>query len=366
LSPPTGPVGRLELLRRADALIDLKRYAPALHELAPLLAGPDDGQALCRASRALIGLDRHREAADMAGRAIAADPNAEWGYRLRSISLIAMSRASQGPQKAAWQAEALSAARHAVRLAPMNPVSYRCAADAEISVGDYRSAHDAATRAIELAPAAAESWNTDCRVALAQGDLARAEHRARRAVELNPAMSEAWNNLGVVLQRDGRWNEAVRAYLHAARLDPSASLTRGNIARSGLILVRMMALIVMLPLVLIPDGVVAYLVIVMAAYFLFRPGGPKRDRAEAVGIRAAIRFDRLSVPGAVKTAVVQLGSIVVGGVVIVAAVVGLANSQPGVAAATVLLCIVLYVVVITSRFRRGRAQGPRTITFDPS
>jgi tetratricopeptide (TPR) repeat protein len=286
--------GRSDRLRRADALIDLKRYEQALETLAPLLAGPGDGQALSRGARALIGLDRPADAVAMASRAVAASPDSEWAHRLRSAALMAQAKATESTERDRLSIEAREAARASVRLAPNLPVSYRNAVSAEIVAGDLYSASLAMQKLFELAPQDAETWNTASLLSLAQHQPDVAEVYARRAIEVDPNSSEAWNNLGVSLQRGGRMKDAVAAYLQSARLDPGESLTRRNIARSGLLVLRMIGLVALMPLLLVPDGVAGYVGLSVVAYLVFRPGGPQRDRAEMWGVRTAMRLNRMS------------------------------------------------------------------------
>lgn len=290
----TAVPGRGDRLQKADALIDLKRYDAALETLAPLLAG-DDGPALSRGTRALLGLNRPADAVAMANRAVAAAPDSEWAHRLRSASLTALAKSTDGPERKRLALEAREAARSSVRLAPNLSVGYRNAVTAEIAAGDYPAAGAAVQRLFELAPADSETWNTACLLALAQDDAPVAERYARRAIELDPNSSEAWNNLGVSLQRAGRMKDAVSAYVQSARLDPGESLTRRNIARSGMLLLRMIALLVLLPVLLVPDGIAIFSAAVVAGYVLFRPGGARRAQVEGMGIRAALRLDRMSI-----------------------------------------------------------------------
>lgn len=286
--------GRTERLRRADALIDLGRFPAALEVLAPLLAGPGDAQALARGARCLLGVERNDEAVDMAGRAIAANPDSEWAHRLRSVALMGLARGADGPRRSALLLDARESARQAVRLAPRMPVTYRNAVNVEIANGDVVAADLALQQLIRLAPDDSETWNTATLLALAQHDPVRAEFHARRAVELDPSSSEAWNNLGVAAQRQGRMSDAVASYVQSARLDPGENRTRRNITRSGLLVLRMAALVVALPLLLLPDGFAAFTGVTVVGYVLFRPGGRLRPRVEDAAVRTAMWLPRMS------------------------------------------------------------------------
>jgi tetratricopeptide (TPR) repeat protein len=69
------------------------------------------------------------------------------------------------------------------------------------------------------------------RMAMRDGAIDVAESRVRHAIELDPANPSAWNNLAVVLEAQGKSEEAVAAYAEAARLDPSSVGRRFTLAR---------------------------------------------------------------------------------------------------------------------------------------
>jgi tetratricopeptide (TPR) repeat protein len=291
--PP--PSGSGDALRRAAALIDLRRYPQALEALAPLIAGNGDARALCQATRALLGLGRYDEAVATAGRAVAADPGSEWAQRLRSSALLAAASGRGEGERMRLTDEAAQAARQAVRLAPNLPVTYRAAVSAELAAGDHPAAEAAFACLLALAPEDAETWITASLIALDSRNPAMAEDHARRAVALDPVSPEAWNNLGVALQRQGRLKDAVGAYRQSARLDPSQGLSRRNLSRSGIALLRLVLVLALLPVLFAPYGLAVYLGLMIGGYHLFRPGAPGRGRAESLGLRAALRFERSSI-----------------------------------------------------------------------
>lgn len=348
--------GRVERLRRADALIDLGRFEAALEVLSPLLAGPGDAQALSRGARALLGLDRYPESVQMANQAIAAGPDLEWPHRLRSVALLAMAKQSGGARQAELVGDARQSAHQSVRLAPRMPVTYRNAVSVEIAAGDLGAAGMALQNLIALAPDDSETWNTASLLALAGHDAAGAEYHARRAVGLDPDSAEAWNNLGVALQRQGRMKDAVAAYLRSARLDPGESRTRRNIARSGMLILRMLGLIASLALLLVPDGLAPFTGALTAGYVLFRPGGPLRLRLEAAGIRTAMILGRLSFESAWMQKVLSEG---VTRVVLVVAIFLALDSAEHTSALVDLPCIAAVAAcVLHSHFAARRRPAP--------
>jgi tetratricopeptide (TPR) repeat protein len=293
LSSDVGQQARRERFERARALIDLGRYTQALDELAPLLAGPDDADAISLAAQALLALGRMDEAVNMAERAIAADPQEEWGHRLRSRALMGAARTKKGPERDLLLGKAVQSAREAARLAPSQVMTLRSASEVERVAGNYVEAEGAIRWAIQLDPTSPETWAADGLLAIEHGDTDRAERSNRRAIELNPNMATAWNNLGVALQRQGRWREATAAYIQSVRLNPPESLFQANAARIGLVLLGIVAMLIPLPVLLLPYGSIIYLAVYCTGTFLFRPGGPLRQQAETLGIRTALRAQRL-------------------------------------------------------------------------
>ncbi len=70
-------------------------------------------------------------------------------------------------------------------------------------------------------------------IALAsQGDTARAERHFLDALKYNPTDAYAFYNWGAFLHQQGRYAEAIRAYEHAAQLDPT--LVAARTAADGL------------------------------------------------------------------------------------------------------------------------------------
>lgn len=59
-----------------------------------------------------------------------------------------------------------------------------------------------------------------------EGDLAGSEERFRRALEIFPAYSQARFNLAVVLEKEGKLDEAVEAYREFLKIDPFHPLSR--------------------------------------------------------------------------------------------------------------------------------------------
>lgn len=81
-----------------------------------------------------------------------------------------------------------------------------------------RTLFDHVTR---LEPDFAEGWARSSRLALEEGDFSRAVGEAIRALSLEPRHFYALWTLGNVLERMGRFDEALEAYQEASRLYPT-------------------------------------------------------------------------------------------------------------------------------------------------
>lgn len=354
---------RLDAIRRADALIAMGRWSQVLQELAPLLAGPGDVDALCRASQALLRLGRDEEALAMAERAIMAAPGNEWTHRLRSHALLQASRKVKGSQKDELLSAAVDSAREAVRLAPGNAVTHRSATEILLAAGQLPVAAAAAGEAVRLNPNSAESWIVAGRVALAQGRTQDAENCALRALQIQPNNATAWNNLGVAIQRQGRWREATTAYLKAARLSPPNSVARGNVCRSGLTVLQLFALLALLPLMLLPFGPAIYVVVFAAGCYLCRPGGALRSQTETAAIRVAMRLERLPLQRKVTQVLGrQISFRLVVFVVMLVFILAAGSSSSGIGSGVALIAFLTFIVLLGVGTRgRGWTTWGRTI-----
>lgn len=70
------------------------------------------------------------------------------------------------------------------------------------------------------------------------GEIGKAEAQFRRAVKAHPDFVDAWNNLGLMLQQEGRHEDALDAYEKVRKLAPQAAIAHGNAANVNLLLER--------------------------------------------------------------------------------------------------------------------------------
>jgi Flp pilus assembly protein TadD len=172
---------------RADALIDLGRSGEAIAILSAALAGdPSSPELLRQLARAqLAGEDDHGALAT-AQRAVAADPESEWGYRILSLAFA--------------------------------------------GVGDLQNAELAAAEAQRLAPSI---WQTHARRAIAGGQgghFAAGMAAAHEAVRLAPNEADAHFAMGYTAMQAGRADIAEQAYLHTLALRPDHATAMNNLS----------------------------------------------------------------------------------------------------------------------------------------
>ena len=218
-------------LSRARALVELGRFDAALSELAGVVASdPDNVQARCLLSQALLGANRPAEALTAAQHAIALSPDDEWPHRLASIahhelgdrlgevahareaarlapfswrSLVRLSEALSDGQNSA---EANAVAARAVELAPHEAATHSAVGTAAAAAHRYDEATDAYRRALSLDPHDAVTQNNMARVSLARNSarptgLAAAAVGFSRALGTDPTLDVSRKNLELVLRR---------------------------------------------------------------------------------------------------------------------------------------------------------------------
>lgn len=172
-----------------------------------------------RARRRYDARDHAASALD-AQRALALDDDDASAAVLRAASLTRL-------QPVPPEAEA--AARRAVELAPDDPRATLALALALDAKGDAEGARAALGRSLARS-ATLDARLLETTLALRANDLPAARTAARAAEVLGPNDARAVYNVGLVAQRESRYNEAREAYLRALRLDPRNYSARYNLA----------------------------------------------------------------------------------------------------------------------------------------
>lgn len=126
--------------------------------------------------------------------------------------------------------EAVDAAREVVRLAGSDPEGWRYLGLALREAGDPGGAKDALGEALRLAPGEARSWMDLASVELMLGRAEDASAAMREAVRLEAGDPQLWFNLGVVEGMAGRTEQAIEAYRSAVGLNPRYVAAWRNLA----------------------------------------------------------------------------------------------------------------------------------------
>ncbi len=217
-----GDEERDAVLLRAEALSDVGRDREALSLLRPLLAlHPDDAVLTLECARLTMGLGTVQElrvGMELARRAVALDPQYADALCVLAVGL------TTNPLR--WR-EARRLTERAVQLAPDDPAAWLAHAEVlkDTAAGD-RVSRQAAERAVALAPDDPGAALVLAQVAVEQvkpfdnDQMADARVLVGRALSLDPQSSEA-HVLRAKLDFDGTPAERQRAYLEAARLDPT-------------------------------------------------------------------------------------------------------------------------------------------------
>ncbi|MDO9020499.1 MAG: tetratricopeptide repeat protein [Myxococcales bacterium] len=176
----------------------------------------------CWTARAQLRVDagEHGPAALDAQRALALDDDDAASAVLRAVALT---RVQPVPP------EAEASARRALELAPDDPRASLALAMALDAKGDAEGARAALGRAIARAPTL-DARLLETTLALRQGDVPGARRAVQAALALAPDDPRATYNLGVVAQREGRYNEAREAYLKTLRREARHYAARYNLA----------------------------------------------------------------------------------------------------------------------------------------
>lgn len=212
-----------QVIAQARHLINVGRDAEAVPILRRHLAShPDDFECQCLLAAALVRSGELAPALHEADRAVALDPQNEWGHRIRYAVLGRMGKRRQ----------AVAAAREAARLAPQDPHALHALSDALLNGRRRKAAREVAERLLALAPDENLSHSLLGRICMKERRWKEAERHLRRALEIEPDSWTSLNNLGLVLQKLGRRREAIEMLHAAAREAPGESLVRRNLQSS--------------------------------------------------------------------------------------------------------------------------------------
>jgi tetratricopeptide (TPR) repeat protein len=296
-----------EQLERVQALIDLGRLDDARRLLIAILAADPNAVAALRLLAVCHFQTGDGEAAlDAADRAVAAEPQNEWGHRLRASALLLLGR----PR------DAIAAARQAIQLEPGNWAGHLLLGLAA-APEHHRLSRAAFRRAAALAPMEPEVPFVRGQMLFALGANRRARRAYRETVRIDPQHAGALEGLAAIAMSEGRLGQSLRYVRSAAAAAPGTVavadyLDRALVGSLGWAVVTGWILMVVLLFTVMP---VAWLVGagVVAAYFLWLWQALKALPVAVVGVAwARIRSQprqlaRLLIAGATAAVAVGVG-----------------------------------------------------------
>lgn len=220
-----------KILLRAEHLTEIERWREAVPLLSKALAAnPHNARVCCLLSMCHYKLKDFQKALEFAERAIVAEPEQEWGHRLRSVALTATGK----------KAEALKSAEEAVRLEPEEPDALQHLVYAYLNNGKKSEALEIAVKTRELYPETEMSFFMLGNVYLKNGSYDEAERYFREALRINPNSPDSRNNLGVALLRRNNSSdtsilktsdeaEIHRHFVEAVKLEPNHETAAENL-----------------------------------------------------------------------------------------------------------------------------------------
>lgn len=220
---------------RARALYAAGRTEQAAALLSRALGrAPDDAAARLLLGMCRLDLGDAAGAADAAGEAVRADPGSATAWRLRATALVRLDGKDGGAGGAGAGAEALAAAREAVRLDPGHWASRAALARALGRRGpdqDRAGAYEAARQAVRLGPEEVHAHRTAAWAAHRVGRHAEARNACHAALRLAPD-DAATHRLLAALDSDSRGTpprSSLEAHARALALDPGDDGSRINL-----------------------------------------------------------------------------------------------------------------------------------------
>lgn len=172
-------------------------------------------------AQSLLAAGDSREAVEAARRAIACEPDDDWGYRVLALAQLATGAIEPS----------IAAATQAVKLSPQSPSALYVLGTCQLDAGQLQAASATAEQLRASAPSDRASYELLCRVALRYRGWSAAIQNAKRALVLDPQSAVDWNNLGAAYQGQRRRFKAMRTYIRTLQIDPSQPTARRNLRR---------------------------------------------------------------------------------------------------------------------------------------
>ncbi|MCL2464793.1 MAG: tetratricopeptide repeat protein [Micrococcales bacterium] len=208
-------------LAQADAYLGASRPQQAL-DLAgrALTEEPDSRDAAAIVVRALLNLDRNRDARRAAEQMLGAHPNDEQAWRLHALACAKLEN---------W-ADAWRSSRRAISLAPQEWRTHYVAGQIDLEAKSVSpDTWTQINEAVRLAPDEPATHYLAGLAALNQKDLNLAEQAFTEVLRLDPEHANARNNLAVVALRRGKSVPAAAGFADSLSADPTNTTAARNL-----------------------------------------------------------------------------------------------------------------------------------------
>ena len=225
------PETDFKILQRGESLADIGRFREALPEFYKFLSSePENYLALCHITRCHYELNELKVAIKFANAAIAAGPEGEWAYRLKSFIF----RASGNHR------ESQRAAEECVSKAPHSIFSLQTLAYAQINNFRLDDAEKTLKLMLQIAPDDAITHDTCGFLALKREDYETAENYFLQSLKIDAESANSLNNLGFIYLEKSRTvfgtfkksefgKRAKECFLSALKINPNFALAQQNL-----------------------------------------------------------------------------------------------------------------------------------------
>lgn len=211
------------VLTKVHFLIEIDRYEEAVRMLNELLlTHPEDAHILGLLAGIHIELNDEKAALSFADRAIAADPDSELGYSLRSQLLLKSDKEA-----------ALLSAYTAVEKSPDDLHTLYTLVNALIANDKLQEAQRVAERLHHLFPDKAFAYEVLAEVAFAREWWHDAARLSLKSLERDAGRAKPHFQLGAAFFNSGQFDKAAEAFLRCVQLNPTHRPAHRMTARSA-------------------------------------------------------------------------------------------------------------------------------------
>jgi tetratricopeptide (TPR) repeat protein len=180
-----------------------------------LTIDPEIGLAWFNAGALLSDLQRYTESEQYFRKALELTPNWPEAYAGLGMTLGETGHLDEG----------IAACMNGIEINPKAATPYRILASLKVKKGLYEEAEENYKKSLALEPDYS-AWTNLGDTQLQMGKLAEAEKSCREALSLNAKGLIAQYNLGLVLEKQGRKEEALAATMNALAIDPNYAEAR--------------------------------------------------------------------------------------------------------------------------------------------